>query len=289
MNGAFEDEDLKAILNKDYPSYQEPVQIIWAWNREGSVTSLPKAEALARALKERYPDVLAVRYELALSLVKQKRRPEALREIEEAGQEFPILDEDTLSLAGRCHKDAADDLFKQGLLAGAEREYGVAEEFYVKAYDIRKDRFPGVNIAGLRLIRASLLCQIVKTQTAINDPDQAKTLGQRSEELRRLSETMARELLAGRNSWTERLPDDNIWIAATEADLHLLLQEWDLAAQQYGLALSFPNVETHHVDSIKGQMIRLLKAFKQLGITPQGVLAQPDESSRLPKTTDDSK
>jgi hypothetical protein len=284
MTAALANEEVKAILDKDYPSYQEPVQIIWAWNREGPVTSLQKAEALARALKHRYPDVLAVRFELAFSLVRQKRRAEALREIEEAGKEFPVLDEDTLSLAGRCQKDAGDELLQKELLAGAEREYGAAEEFYVKAYDIRKDRFPGINIAGLRLIRASLLCQIAK-----NDAGQAETLGQRSEELRRLGEAMARELLAGRNSWKERLPDDNIWIDATEAEILLLLQQWDEAAKLYGLALSRANVQPIHPESMKAQVKRVHAAFGRLGIVPQGLLAQPDEFFRLPKTTDDLK
>jgi hypothetical protein len=90
-------------------------------------------------------------------------------------------------------------------MAAAGREYAAAEEYYAKAYDLRKDRFPGINIAGLPLIHASLLCQIAK-----KDPNQAEKLGRQMEDLRRLSEAIAQELLAGRNSWKERLPHDNI-------------------------------------------------------------------------------
>jgi hypothetical protein len=272
------DKEVQAILDQGYPSYQEPVRRLWAWNRDGSRPSLQKAEELARALKQRYPDVLAVRFELAFSLVRQGRRPEALRVLEEAGKEFPALDEDTLSLAGRCHKDEGDALLPQELLAAAEREYAAAEEYYAKAYDLRKDRFPGINIAGLRLIRASLLCQIAK-----KDPNQAEKLGRQMEDLRRLSEAMAQELLAGRNSWKERLPDDNIWIDATEAEALLLLQQWDQAGKLYGRALSHPNVQPFHPESMKAQVVRLNAAFGRLGIAPQGLLAEPDKFFDQPK------
>src|SRR5262245_33126499 len=127
-------EEVAAILAARFPSYQEPLRQVWTWNREATVESLRKGEELARGLKSRYPNVLQVCYELSFSLVRQKRRHEAISELQVAARNFPILDEDCLSLRGRCHKDEGDDLLSQQLLPVAQSEYQSAEECYQKAY-----------------------------------------------------------------------------------------------------------------------------------------------------------
>jgi hypothetical protein len=265
-------EEVEAILARRYPSFQFPLRRAWAWNREANIESLTKGEELSRALKRRYPHVLQVCYELAFSLVRQKRRDEAISELQVAARSFPILDEDCLSLLARCHKDEGDDRLARGLLAAAQSEYQAAEETYQKAYELRQDRFPGINIAGLRLIRASLLAAIADA-----DPSQAEPRQRRAAALVQQSQEMAQELLARRDSWVSRLADDNIWIAATEAEAHLLLQAWDPAAQTYRLALSQTNRQPFHMETIKSQALRLLAAYLRLQIAPQGSIADAED------------
>lgn len=264
--------EVDRILAGRYPSYQEPLRQAWTWNREGSADSLHKGETLSRALKQRYPNVLQVRYELAFALVRQKRRPEAIRELQAAAREFPVLDEDCLSLLGRCHKDSGDDHLRQGLPAPAQIEYREAEQWYEKAHAQRHDRFPGINIAGLRLIRASLSAVISELEPSQTDAlrKQVKTLLQGSGEA-------ARDLLAKRHLWEARLSDDNIWIAATQGEAHLLLQEWESAAQYYRQALSQPNLQPFHAESMQAQVVRFLAAYGRLKIVPQGPLANPEK------------
>jgi len=264
-------EKVAAILNKRYPSYQEPVKQAWAWNRDATSESLKYAEELARALKDRYPHVLQVRYELAFSLVRQQRRPEAIQELNAAGGEFPVLDEDCVSLLGRCHKDEGDEHLRRDFLAGAERAYHQAQENYEKAFEIRQDRFPGINIAGLQLIRASLLKNL-----GDKEPGQADQHSKQADDLLARSKEMARSLLSRRELWKERLPDDNIWIPATEAEAHLLLQDWQKAEQLYRHALAQPNLQAYHPETMKTQVQRFHTAYRRLEIVPQGELADPE-------------
>ncbi len=253
------------ILATSYPSYQKPVRRVWTWNRDGNAESLKLAEELARGLKEKYPHVLQVRYELAFSLVRQKRRSEALRELRETAGEFPVLDEDCLSLSGRCHKDEGDELLAKDFLAGAEREYRDAEQCYEKAYQLRLDRFPGINTAALRLIRAGLWRTLSK-----KEPSQDDSLNKQADNLLRLSAERANELLARQDTWDKRLPDDDIWILATAAEALLILQRWDDAAQHYREALSKPNIQSYHPESMKAQVDRVLAAFDRLEIAREG-------------------
>jgi tetratricopeptide (TPR) repeat protein len=261
-------KDVEAILAKRFPSYQEPLRQVWTWNRESTADSLRMGEELARGLKSRYPNVLQVCFELSFSLVRQKRRKEALTELQSAARQFPILDEDCLCLLGRCHKDEGDDLLSQNLVAAAQVEYQAAEESYQKAYELRHDRFPGINIAGLRLIRASLLTMSLGGESA-----QVEAQQRQIDDLLRRSQETARELLANRASWASRLEDDNIWIPATQGEAHLLLQEWEMAAQFYRLAMSQDNRCPFHAETMKAQVVRLLAAFARLRIAPQGPIA----------------
>lgn len=263
-------EKVAKILSARYPGYQKPVRQLWAWNRDAKDGSLQLAEELARGLKTQYPDVLLIRYELAFALVRQKRLAEAIRELQEAARLFPILDEDCLSLLGRCRKDDGDELLEKNLRTSAELAYGAAEEWYEKAYELRHDRFPGMNVAALRLIRASVLSEMCKLE---DDPAQKESLSKQAQVLVGQSQQRAKELLANRQRWERRLPDDDIWILATEADAHLILQEWDAAAELYRRALSQPTIQPYHPQSIQAQVVRLLAAFRRLDIVPQGSLA----------------
>lgn len=260
-------QSVEEVLSGKYPSYQVPVRQVRDWNREGDPQSLDNAELTACELKARYPHVLPLRYELAFSMVRQGRRAEAIAELDRAGREFPVLDEDCLCLLGRCHKEDGDALLEAGSLARAEQQYRVAEENYEQAYALREDRFPGINMAGLRLIRASLLKQLGDEPAPVGDGDSpADGLLERAQQL-------ARQLIDNRRRWEKRLKDDNIWMLATAGEAHLILEQWDKAARCYRDALSQDNLQAYQPQSMKAQVLRLRAAFDRLAIKPRGPLA----------------
>jgi len=113
--------EVEAILKRRYPSFAEPLKTAWTWNRQATNESVEKAHCLLTGLKERYPCALPIRYELALCLVKSGRREEALAELRQAAKEFAVLDEDTLCLWGRIHKDQGDKALRDTNFSEAGR------------------------------------------------------------------------------------------------------------------------------------------------------------------------
>jgi serine/threonine protein kinase len=251
------------------PDFRRPLKQAWAWTREKTGESLPRALLLLEELKARYPHALPIRYELALALVELGRPDDALRELEAAGREHKVLDEDTLSLRGRCWKDAGDRALSQHLESEALRLYGLAEEDYRKAYALRRDRFPGINVATLRFLRAALASRLGQTA--------------QSSDLLQASRQMARALLAGKDRWVRRLSDDNVWMAATEAEAHLLLGDWELAEELYGKARQQDNYRAFHAGTMRAQVARLTEAYRRLEQAPQGPLFDPDAFFAWPK------
>src|SRR6185369_10589368 len=109
------------------------------------------------------------------------------------------------------------------------------------------------------------------------DPGQADDSARQIDKLLKDSQKIAREILEQSPSWKQQLLDDNIWIPATAAEAHLLLQEWETAAQLYRQAISQPNRQAFHPETMKAQVLRFLAAYGRLEIVPLGPLATPDE------------
>ena len=85
-------------------------------------------------------------------------------------------------------------------------------------------------------------------------------------ELLASSRARAREVLASRAKWRRLLKDDDIWMAATEAEAYVLLQEWTKAEEKYKAALRPENGPLpHHSDSMEAQLLRLTGAYERLG------------------------
>lgn len=172
---------------------------------------------------------------------------------------------------GRCHKDEGDRLLADNHISLAETEYRKAEEWYQKAYEQCGDYFPGINVAALRLIRASLL------HTSITkEPERQADLGKLSEDLLQKAKDLAKTLTSAAAREPNRIPDERIWVYATRADAYLIREDWDAAAQLYRKALSEPGVLAYHPISIIAQVHRLLAAFARLGIKPKNDLVDPD-------------
>jgi tetratricopeptide (TPR) repeat protein len=259
-------------------SYRDPLTEAWAWNRSGDPARYSRAERRLADLRRRFPHALQVRFELAFSLVKQGRRDEALAVVGEADRDFEgQLDEDTFGLWGRCSKVLGDTALAraEGLPAGggrlaayaeADQRYAEAAARYEKGYNLAFDRFPGINLATLRLVRAGL----------------ARALGQRaaSDELLRSARDLAARLLDTSAGWQRRLPDDEVWIPATRAEAELILGHWEASAGWYRVALDHPNRQPDHAGAMRDQVGRILSAYRRLDVAPLGPLAAPEEVFR---------
>jgi len=225
-------------------------------------------------------DALAVWYERAFNRVKSDEPDEATRLFaEEIDPRFgTVLDADALSLWGRLHKDRGDAARRDGRFTAAADEYEKAEEKYERSYRKHKDRFPGINVATLRLLRAACLVQAITV--ARNDTqnlDEANARRALTAELLVGSKQRAAEVLATR-PWPKWLPDDDIWMAATAAEAFFLQEKWSEAEVHYRMALRPENKPLpHHADSMTAQLERLNEAFRALGATVPPPLDKPRE------------
>jgi len=249
------DVSAETVINTPFPEFSWPLNIAVAWLREakpGEDNRLDEAIKLLDHLRKRYPHALQCGQEYALALMQADRHGEAqdvLRGIE------PLLgtpDEEFLSRWGRMFKDHGDK-WRYDKPTKAERFYRRACEKYEEAYRVRSGHYPGINFATLLLIRASL---------AATDPDR--------QELLDAAAKTARELIADRKQWPRTLPDDDIWHAATQAEAHFLLKDWDKAYDNYAVALGHRDVKEFHRRSISKQAARIRDAHRTLGETDLG-------------------
>jgi tetratricopeptide (TPR) repeat protein len=211
--------EVEKILARRYPSHHPLLAIAWGWARQGG-DDLRHAIELLTQLRQRnrYRYVLALWQELAFALKQAGEREDALRLLGELEAEFPTLDEETLCRWGGLFKqDGHEALRGTGGATVAERCYQNALEKYERAYQLRRDPYPGINVATLWFLRAGLARELGRTTEAADDQARARAV--------------ARELLADRSRWPKRLPDDNIWMPATEAEAALFLERWGEAAE----------------------------------------------------------
>ena len=223
-------DTVESLIARDYPTWREPLRIAWAWNRGGDAEKIARAHDLLMGLRDRYRHVLAWHYELAFNLTKQDRCEEALAQLVEIGETFQgQLDEDTLSLWGKCHKARGDQFRAAGLrtgssqaerltaLAEADRAYVEACRRYEQAYGLEHNWFPGINLATLWLMRAALAGELGRLTDR--------------EKLRASSVRLAGELQSAAEGWRPRLKDDLVWIVATRGEAALLQSDWRSAGR----------------------------------------------------------
>lgn len=281
LDGEPTDPEVTATLARRYFDYREPLEAARDWNRGGGAVGFERAKQLAAALARKYSHAPRVWYELAFALVKLGQRALTVELLErKVSPDFGgQLDTDTFSLWGRCHKDLGDRYAAAGDYAAAEREYAAAEARYEQAYKASNgDYFPGINVATVRLLRAVVLRQLLDgTDPDAQDRDEVARSGARIAALLDASRQRAAEVLASRRTWQEKAPDDVIWLAATEAEAHVLLGNWALAKQFYGAALRPNQVDArnrpvnpqpHHFGSPFAQLERLSAALAVLRPSP---------------------
>ena len=250
-----------------YCGYRVPLQVAWAITR-GPADLIDRAETLLERLMDRYPAALHVWYERALNLVKDPDCfPDAVMLLDRILIEFgDAVDEDTLALAGRCHKDRGDRDLRAGLATGssdsraadervdafeeADEEYSCAIDRYRQAYALAGGFFPGINVATLLFLRGGL-------QARFRQPE-------KSAALRAQARALAGDILA-HPDLPEILRDDDIWKRATKAEAEMVCGQFAAAARHYARALQRDGRTPHHLTSMGDQFRRLVAAYRLYG------------------------
>jgi|GEM_PF-2955393 len=270
-------DTVQTLLAHRFPGYQELLRVVRRWNRTGSPgdENRRRAEELLSVLIDRYPTALHVWYEWAFAVRNQPTV--ALDRLARIDRQFHgRLDEDTYSLWGRCYKDKGHVQLDRGLafparsaermlaLTEADTEYKQASIQYEKGFKLSGNWFPGINLAFLTFMRAAL----------------ARDRGLAEESARLLTEArrIAEELLAGSGRWFSHQPDDDIWHPATRGEASVLLGKWEEAIAHYTSAIRQRNALPRHLDSMGGQLRRIIQGYSLLD---SPVLS--DLAARLPE------
>jgi hypothetical protein len=271
------DPEVEAAVTPPPLDYGGPLRVAWQWNRSGDPADLRKAEQLLALLTApgEFEFALPVWYERAFNLVRQKRPGEAVRLLERIAVDFQhSLDRDTVALWGRILKDRGYARLDAGDLAGAERAFADAEAAYLRGFRSARDYFPGINVATLRFLRASLLRQIAEAGLRAGGDatgvEPALAGRDAAAELLSAARTAAAELAAASGEWEDKLQDDAVWRLATLGEADVLLGRWADAELAYRTALTNPAVplQPFHPESIARQLRRLVAAYPAFGVQP---------------------
>jgi hypothetical protein len=251
---------VEAILGRIYPSYKEPLAKANELLEEGYYGARAAVEVF-RALREDFPTELKVGERLVLALLEAGELDAAKEQVTALEKDFNLSrDEETLCRLGRLHRDVGEKLWTGSPPdpGGALAEFELAWGFYDRGFALRHGHYPGINRAGLYVLRA-----------ALSPPD-------RRPPLLAGAKAAAGELLQTRPSWPLDYPDDNIWHAATEAEALLLTGRPAEAVAKYRAALGMPNAKPFHRGGVIGQLKRLRAALGTAGALAPDELAALD-------------
>jgi hypothetical protein len=209
-------------------SHHERLAFASAWVRGLNPSDQKRGDFLEAAitiltkLREQYPHALEIDEELALAYLEANRREDFEKLLANVTVRYSQLSEEFLCRIGRYWKDQAKDLSDKKDVEGATRCYKAALDLYNRAFQLRRNYYPGINVAGLQYI-----------------------LGQREEAAR-----TARAVLASLDRpWPH---DQQHWICATRGDAYFLAGEDEAAERLYREAVE--KADAHAAVSMRRQV-----------------------------------
>lgn len=202
------------------------------WVRSAKTPFVQAGADLLEDLRKRYPHVLEIDEELALAYLELKQDDKAEAVLQGVDNRYSILPEEAYCRWGRLWKDRGQKALPDDAKAAsgiAARCFRTALERYQKAYDLRRDYYPGINVATMQLL-----------------------LGEQGE-----ARATAAAVLAslGRNGTHE----DVVWAPATRGEAHTILCEHDEALAAYQSATGSPACLPHDKHSMRRQLQLLLR------------------------------
>jgi hypothetical protein len=186
--------DLLTRRNGDM-SHHPRLEYARVWCNTGDRnTFVPKAIEILESLKKDHPHVLQIDEELVLQRLEMQQWQQADAILHEVKRRYYRLSEEMLCRFGRMWKDqGAQIAWKVSDAAAAHEYFPRSLSWYKRAYEIRANYYPGINVATL--------CYI------LGDKEKARDL--------------AREILARLTSEPET--SELLWIEATRGEANLLL------------------------------------------------------------------
>lgn len=253
-------------------THELPLVMARRWIRSGDAALRKEAEKLLLMLTDAFPLAMEIPQELCVAYLERGAMEETRLTLERIGPLMRSGNEEILSRWGRLFKNAGDRALIDEQLAAAERHYEAAADWYGRAFRVRQGHYPGANLATLALLRAAVAVRLEAHERA------AKT-----HELHERSHTLARTLLDARQQkpWSIDLEDDDVWHAATLGELRLLLEDWQPAAEYYQEALRQRHAGPFHVNSMRQQAERIVRAFDTLGIAVMPPFSTVEEWNAL--------
>lgn len=245
------------VLSMRCVSESVPLELARRWMQSNRQQD---ARRLLEELFKRFSHSIEIGQQLALAYLETGDRANATRVLDRLDVLCRNPQEEVLVRRGRLMRDAADkhlerDAHRSEAAAAtpALECYRQAHKMYLAAWNVRSGHYPGINVATLHLLIASL----------VREPTE------RDSQLAMCSH-MAKTLLSCRAQWVSEHADDAVWHAATAGEAFLLQQDWNAAADAYQSAQRLPQFLPGHNKSMRGQVVRILEAFQRLGIEPEG-------------------
>jgi uncharacterized protein YacL (UPF0231 family) len=229
---------------------------------------LKQAEADLESLRQQFRYVLEIGHELVLVLEKQGKIQQAGELAAQLEKEFTVLDDETLCRFGKLHKRAAIDAEAAGVVGAALEEFGIAETFYGKAYELSQAFYPRINQLSLRFARAGLLKQL---------SDSADSA--RRAEGQQLAETVQQDAIDMLNEvaiWHRVNADDDIWAPASQAEAKFLARQWKESDSAYRGVLKTLANRTTYIDIIRRQLELLVRSARRAEMSMDGLFADLD-------------
>ncbi len=132
-------------------SYHPRLAFARKWVRSKDQPYLLGAIHILEALRQEYPHVLEIEDELALAYLEAGHPADFERLRTGVERRYNLLSEEFLSRVGRFWKRKADEIRVSEPQSGREL-YQKALTWYQQAYAIRRNYYPGINVAGLQFV-----------------------------------------------------------------------------------------------------------------------------------------
>jgi hypothetical protein len=191
------------VLPKDSceMSYHARLAFAMTWIESKEPDYIDGAIKILRELRQEYPHVIEIDDALALAYLEAGKSAEFESLLSNVTSRYNQLSEEFLCRLGRFWKDEGDKVRASDLEA-ARRAYENALIWYQKAYALRSNYYPGINVAGLAFALGRM-----DLATRVADEILRSLEGRpRTEELRWIRATQAdAQLIRANNTEAERL------------------------------------------------------------------------------------
>lgn len=141
--------------------HQQRLAFARVWGREGNSEYIQRAAEVLEGLRDEYPHILEIEEELSLQYIELKQYDHARAIHGQVQQRYQLISEEMLCRFGKMSKSIGQAMEAAGDASGARAYYKEALEWYSRAFEIRRNYYPGINVASLTFVLSSRVPQDV--------------------------------------------------------------------------------------------------------------------------------